>query len=204
MKSAPPLPISNRYHVLSVDSIDNNESETCMIRAAQPSTPKIRKKKWERRLPTKYVIAADSARSLSVGVEIETAESALRRALKALIDCGATGLFIDTDYVQNNGIATRTLSQPIPVYNVDGTPNEAGAIKEVVTVVLQYSGHKEWGHLRRDETGESGHDPRLHLVRGTQPGNQLADEGSGNDPMPVAVRLLSNKKERGEESNLQG
>ena len=143
MKSAPPLPVSNRYHVLSVDSIDNNESETYVIRAAQPSTPKVRRKKWERRLPAKYVIAANSARSLSVDVEIETVESALRRALKALIDCGATGLFMDADYVQNNGIATRTLSQPIPVYNVDGTPNEAGAIKEVVTVVLQYSGHKE-------------------------------------------------------------
>ena len=143
MKSAPPLPTSNRYQALSVDSTTNNESETCLIRAAQPSTPKIRKKKWERRLPAKYIIAADSARSLLVDVEIEATDSALRRLLKALIDCGATGLFIDTDYVRTNGIATRALSQPIPVYNVDGTPNEAGVIREVVTVVLQYGGHKE-------------------------------------------------------------
>src|ERR1700733_1281847 len=143
VKSAPPLPTSNRYQALSVDSTTNNESETCLIRAAQPSTPKIRKKKWERRLPAKYIIAADSARSLLVDVEIEATESALRRLLKALIDCGATGLFIETDYVRTNGIATRALSQPIPVYNVDGTPNEAGAIREVVTVVLQYGGHKE-------------------------------------------------------------
>src|ERR1700733_5973905 len=121
VKSAPPLPTSNRYQALSVDSTTNNESETCLIRAAQPSTPKIRRKKWERRLPAKYIIAADSTRSLSVDVEIEATDSALRRLLKALIDCGATGLFIDSDYVRTKGIATRALSQPIPVYNVDGT-----------------------------------------------------------------------------------
>jgi hypothetical protein len=29
------------------------------------------------------------------------------------------------------------------VYNVDGSPNEAGPISEVATVVLRYNGHSE-------------------------------------------------------------
>jgi len=33
---------------------------------------------------------------------------------------------------------TRTLSHNIPVFNIDGSPNEAGQISEVVDVVLRY------------------------------------------------------------------
>jgi len=41
------------------------------------------------------------------------------------------------------GINTRSISRPIPVYNVDGFPNEAGQISEVVDVVLRYKTHSE-------------------------------------------------------------
>ena len=35
------------------------------------------------------------------------------------------------------------LAQPIPVYNVDGTLNEAGSITEVVSLILHYNNHSE-------------------------------------------------------------
>jgi len=38
---------------------------------------------------------------------------------------------------------TRTLSHNISVINVDGSPNEAGQISEVVDVVLRYKTHSE-------------------------------------------------------------
>jgi len=41
------------------------------------------------------------------------------------------------------GINTWSISHPIPVYNVDGSPNEAGQISEVVDVVLRYKTHSE-------------------------------------------------------------
>ena len=41
------------------------------------------------------------------------------------------------------GINTRSISRPIPVYNVDGSPNEAGQILEVVDVVLYYKTHSK-------------------------------------------------------------
>jgi len=53
------------------------------------------------------------------------------------------GNFIDRDFVQTKGINTRSISRPIPVYNVDGSPNEAGQISEVVNVVLHYKTHSE-------------------------------------------------------------
>jgi hypothetical protein len=37
----------------------------------------------------------------------------------------------------------KPLSQPIPVYNVDGSLNEAGCISKVVEVILRYHDHSE-------------------------------------------------------------
>jgi len=38
---------------------------------------------------------------------------------------------------------TRTLSYNIPVFNVDGSPNEAEQISKVVDIVLHYKTHSE-------------------------------------------------------------
>ena len=38
---------------------------------------------------------------------------------------------------------TWKLPQPIPIYNVDGTLNEGGTIKEAVDLIVSYSNHKE-------------------------------------------------------------
>jgi hypothetical protein len=110
-----------------------------------PTPPeRIRLSRWERRLPHHYVLAATpDARSLDVDIEIKTTDTNLKRSTKALIDSGATGLFIDEEYVHTNGITTRPLQQQIPVYNVDGTPNEAGSISQVADLVLRYDSHSE-------------------------------------------------------------
>jgi len=59
-------------------------------------------------------------------------------SIKALLDSGAMDNFIDRDFIQTKGINTQSIFRPIPVYNVDGSPNEAGQISEVVDVVLRY------------------------------------------------------------------
>ena len=41
------------------------------------------------------------------------------------------------------GISTWSISCPIPVFNVNGSPNEAGQISEVVDVILHYKTHSE-------------------------------------------------------------
>ncbi len=59
------------------------------------------------------------------------------------MDSGATGSSSIGDFVTRNNIATRRLSRPVPVLNVDGTPNEAGQITEVVDLILRYRRHAE-------------------------------------------------------------
>jgi hypothetical protein len=64
-------------------------------------------------------------------------------ALPALLDCGATGLFIDGNFVKMKNLTMKRLSQPVKIYNVDGTPNKAGKILEVWKTVLQYCDHSK-------------------------------------------------------------
>jgi len=76
-------------------------------------------------------------------VEIGTTDTSKLHSVKALLDCGATGSFIDRDFVRSKGINTWTLSHNIPVFNVDGSPNKAGQISEVMDIVFCYKTHSE-------------------------------------------------------------
>jgi len=64
-------------------------------------------------------------------------------SVKALLDSGATGNFINKDFVYMKGMSTQSISYPIPVYNMDGSPNEAGQISKVVDIVLHYKTHSK-------------------------------------------------------------
>jgi len=76
-------------------------------------------------------------------VEIGTTDTSELHSIKALLDCRATRSLIDRDFVHLKGMNTQTLSHNIPVFNVDGSSNEAGQISEVVDVVLWYKTHSE-------------------------------------------------------------
>jgi len=83
-----------------------------------------------RQLPTKLVIASaeDGSTSLKLKVELKTTDKGEVKSVNSFVDSGATGEFIDHHYAKSNQLHTRKLSKPIPVYNVDGTLNEAGSL----------------------------------------------------------------------------
>jgi len=81
--------------------------------------------------------------SIILPIEVSTTDTSKVHSIKALLDSKATGNFIDRDFVWMKGINTWSISRPILVYNVDGSPNEAGWISEVVDVVLRYKIHSE-------------------------------------------------------------
>jgi hypothetical protein len=159
----PLLLVHNRYACLFVDEIQPapTVNEPDCVQAVQsasesvPSEHNPRLRRWERRLPRKYIVAsAPSQNSLSLNVEIETTDTELTRSTPALVDCGATGLFMDAEWARMNDISTRSLTHAIPVYNVDGTPNEAGAIREIADVVLRYNGHSERAQFAITQLGK--------------------------------------------------
>ena len=63
--------------------------------------------------------------------------------IKALLDSGATGMFIDKKFAEGNRIVMQSLDKLIRVYNVDGTLNQGGLITHEVTFIMLYKGHKE-------------------------------------------------------------
>src|SRR5882672_7843543 len=74
---------------------------------------------------------------------IHTVGSNTPLLINALIDSGATGQFIDIDYVRSKNLCTQHLPRAIPVYNVDGTLNDGGYITEVINLMVHYGDHSE-------------------------------------------------------------
>jgi hypothetical protein len=153
-----PLSTSNHYALLDVDLVEENSTlpskptDEATIVADIQSTPQVpshpvypphlKQREW--RLLHRYVVTSTpSENSLHLKVEIVTMNIQQLISFMALLDCGATNLFVDQGFVDRNRITTRTLSHPIPVYNIDRTLNEAGSINEVVDVILHYKDHSE-------------------------------------------------------------
>jgi len=78
---------------------------------------------------------------LNIGVEkIDMHEGVM---IKALLDSGAMGMFMDRQTVARHGFKLQKLERPIAVRNVDGTNNSGGAITHQVECNVFYKGHME-------------------------------------------------------------
>jgi hypothetical protein len=112
------------------------------FRGVQRGCARHRVPKWEHQLPKHDVVASTPGpKSLHLKVELQTTNMGEVLATNALLYCGATGLFINAEYVKQKWLTVQNFARPIPIYNVNGTLNEAGAISGIVDVVLQYKGH---------------------------------------------------------------
>ena len=160
MSHAPPLLSSNNFSVLSIHDVPDSIESPVSDEDAQP-VPKLkpsplRRPKWERWLSSKFVIRSlkEGPNSICIPVHLRTIDTLEEVNTNALVDCGATGDFIDEGFVERSKIPTRKLSQPIPVYNVDGSPNEAGSITKVANMIMTYKGHSEWILLAVTQLGK--------------------------------------------------
>jgi len=121
----------NKFTVLTIEDPNTIDSELVDAPSPNPLVPApLHRPKWEKRLPRLFLISTLNAQgtSLLLPVEIGTTDTSKIHSVKTLLDCGATGSFIDRDFIHLKGINTWTLSRNIPVFNVDGSPNEAGQI----------------------------------------------------------------------------
>src|SRR3979490_479844 len=85
-------------------------------------------------------------------------------------------MFSDIKFVQAERLKTHHLPRAIPVYNIDGTPNEAGSIKGEVDLICAYGNHTEYatfsvtslGHLAiiLGHTWLTEHNPEVNRCSG--------------------------------------
>ena len=78
---------------------------------------------------------------LNVGVEKLDIHEGV--TIKALLNSGATGIFINKRMVARHGFKLQKLERPIMVKNMDGTNNSKGAITHQVEANIYYKDHVE-------------------------------------------------------------
>ena len=61
----------------------------------------------------------------------------------ALLDSGATGLFMNKEFMEKNGFKMEKLERLVKVMNIDGTHNSGGDITHKVMCNIYYKGHRE-------------------------------------------------------------
>ena len=78
---------------------------------------------------------------LNIGIEkTDTHEGVM---IKAFLDNGAMGMFMDRQTAARHGFKLQKLERPLMVKNVDGTVNSGGAITYQVECNVFYKGHVE-------------------------------------------------------------
>ena len=70
---------------------------------------------------------------------------------RALLDSGAEGIIVDQDFATKNNLTLRTLVNPLPVKNVDGTLNKRGSVKFTTIQKIRIKTSKEDYHEELSE-----------------------------------------------------
>ena len=78
---------------------------------------------------------------MKIGLErIDTQEGVI---VEALLDSGATGLVMSSEFAKKQRFKLKKLERPVNVRNVDRSFNKEGLIKNTVEVKIYYQGHRE-------------------------------------------------------------
>ena len=131
------------------------------------------------------IVAQVSDQSMRIPVSIATDRTIETRAL---VDSGAGGTFIDGAYAATQNIPVSPLLNPIPVFNVDGTPNQQGFITHCVRTNLVVAGISTRTRLLVTNLGNEHIILGLPWLRST---NAAVDWQSGEITLPGAAPLNS-------------
>src|SRR6266511_1404947 len=153
-----PLLSNNQFSVLDLHELEIDKDISDTLKSIEltskqlPSsseilhaTHQLHKLKWEKRMPQTLKICSlePGPNCIMLPIHLKTTDTMEEASSKAMVNTGATGDFINQDFVRNAKLPTLELSQPILVYNVNGTLNEARSIHEVVDIIIIYGGHSE-------------------------------------------------------------
>jgi len=81
-------------------------------------------------------VAGRESKSIQIPISL-TGENHKTTETQALVNCGASGCFVDAALVTHLGWHTTRLASPWTAYNVNGTLNNNGLIRLTVSLTLQ-------------------------------------------------------------------
>jgi hypothetical protein len=76
----------------------------------------------------KQWVRGKGGNSLILPVQLQALDTLWETNANALVDSGATGSYVHEQFVKDHNLVTEDLPHRVPVYNADGSPNEAGPI----------------------------------------------------------------------------
>ena len=66
-----------------------------------------------------------------------------KATIKALLDSGASSIFLHPRFVRHHHVTTRRLAVPIPLHNADNSLNAIGRVTEAAELGMQIQDHRE-------------------------------------------------------------
>ena len=82
-------------------------------------------------------------REIMIKIGLERLDTQEGITVEALLDSGATGLVMSSEFARKKGFKLKKLERPMQVRNVDGSFNREGPIENTVEVNVYYKGHVE-------------------------------------------------------------
>ena len=82
-------------------------------------------------------------REVTVKIELERIDIQEEITVEALLDSGAMGLVMSSEFARKQGFKLKKLERPMHVRNVDGLFNKEGPIEHTVEINIYYQGHRE-------------------------------------------------------------
>ena len=82
-------------------------------------------------------------REVWLNIEVEKVDMHEGVMVKALLDSGMTGMFMNKKMAAKHGFRLQKLERPVAVRNIDGTNNSRGAITHQVEVNVYYKSYVE-------------------------------------------------------------
>ena len=85
----------------------------------------------------------EALREVTVKIRLERIDMQEEITVEALLDSGATGLVISSEFARKQGFKLKKLEEPMYVRNMNGLLNKKGPIEYTVEVNIYYQGYRE-------------------------------------------------------------
>ena len=82
-------------------------------------------------------------REVTVKIGLERIDMQEGITVEVLLDSGAMGLVISSEFAKRHGFKLKKLERPMHVRNVDGSLNKERPIEHTVKVNIYYQGHRK-------------------------------------------------------------
>ena len=115
------LDSKNRFYILTKMKVDTSDSERTKKEV------EVRKTKREELL-----------REITVKIGLERIDIQEGITVEALLDSGAMGLVMSSEFAKKQGFKLKRINRPIYMRNIDGSFNQEGPIEHIVEVSIYY------------------------------------------------------------------